>query len=194
MSRATSDRVLIGGVGYRNLRDHSAGVAAVDRLTSDAWPADVRVEDLSYNPVAVVQRLEDDLPQRPFDRVVLVSSVPRGGDRAGGVITAYRWDGELPPPEEIHRSICDAVTGIVSLDNLVIVGGHFRVWPQILVVVEVEPALHEFGESFSAPVAASFDTLCETVRRVALDPRECDRLPLAPLGGAAAPSHSSSRG
>ena len=64
--------VLIGGVGYRNLRDHSAGVKVTDALAAWAWPAGVIIEDLSYNPIAVVQRLEDD--RGVFERIVLVDS------------------------------------------------------------------------------------------------------------------------
>ena len=40
-------RVIVGGVGYRNLRDHSVGVAITDRLETVGWADDVVVEDLN---------------------------------------------------------------------------------------------------------------------------------------------------
>ena len=60
-------RVIVAGVGYRNLRDHSVGVTVADRLLARAWASDVVVEDLSYNPIAVMQRLEDEPTDRRFD-------------------------------------------------------------------------------------------------------------------------------
>ncbi|HZW90884.1 MAG TPA: hypothetical protein VFF12_17525, partial [Myxococcaceae bacterium] len=71
-------RVIVGGVGYRNLRDHSIGVAVADRLEGRAWTGEVVVEDLSYNPIAVLQRLEDEPPERRFTRAVMVGAVERG--------------------------------------------------------------------------------------------------------------------
>ena len=65
-------RVIVAGVGYRNLRDHSVGIAVADRLLDRAWGGDVVVEDLSYNPIAVMQRLEDEPPERRFTRAVMV--------------------------------------------------------------------------------------------------------------------------
>ncbi len=88
-------RVVVAGVGYRNLRDHSVGVAVVDRLEARAWTDDVVVEDLSYNPIAVGQWLEDEPPDRRFERAVVVAAAERDG-RAPGTVTAYRWDGVLP--------------------------------------------------------------------------------------------------
>ena len=117
-------RVLVAGVGYRNLRDHSIGVAVADRLTGHVWAGDVVVEDLSYNPIAVVQRLEDETPERRFTRAVLVGAVERGS-RPAGTVTAYRWDGVLPADEEIHRAVTEAVTGVIALDNTLVVTRHF---------------------------------------------------------------------
>src|SRR5262245_62855692 len=97
----SSGRVLVAGVGYRNLRDHSLGVAVADRLASYQWPTPVSVEDLSFNPIAVVQRLEDDAPEDRFTRAIFISATSRAG-RLPGAVTVYRWDGILPSDEEIH--------------------------------------------------------------------------------------------
>ena len=175
-------RVIVAGVGYRNLRDHSVGIAVADRLLDRAWGGDVVVEDLSYNPIAVMQRLEDEPPERRFTRAVMVGSVERG-NRPPGTVAAYRWDGVLPSDEEIQRAVSEAVTGVIALDNTLVVTRHFGGLPEEVVVIEVEPGVQEFGESFSEPVARVMDQVCELVARLATDSEASARLPRAALGG-----------
>lgn len=180
-------RVIVGGIGYRNLRDHSVGVAVTDHLEWRDWPEHVVVEDLSYGPIAVVQRFEDEPAERRFGRAVFVAAVARGDGRPLGTVTAYRWDGVLPSDELIQGSVCEAVTGVIALDNTLIVGRHFRALPDEIVVVEVEPAEHEAGETFGPVVQGCFEPLCELVTQLALDPAAASRLPVAPLGGRVRP-------
>lgn len=176
-----SDRVIVAGIGYRNLKDHSAGVAVADRLAGRAFAADVVVEDLSYNPIAVVQRLDDEPPGRRFTRAVVVAAVERG--RAPGTVTAYRWDGVLPGEDEIQRAVGEAVTGIIALDNTLVVARHFGALPDDVAVVEVEPALHEFGDAPGEAVAAVLDDVCALVAALAEDGPGAAHLARAPLGG-----------
>lgn len=177
-------RVLVGGVGYRNLRDHSVGVVVADRFADREWPDGVVVEDVSYNPIALVQRLDSDPLEMRFDRAVIVAGVSRVG-RFPGVVTAYRWDGVLPAPDEIHRAVCDAVTGVIFIDNTLVVARHFGALPDEVAIVEVEPFLHEFGDAFSDPVAGVFDRVCALVASLATDEDAALALPEAPLGGPA---------
>jgi hydrogenase maturation protease len=177
-------RVLIAGVGYRNLRDHSVGVEVADRLEGDRWPDGVVVEDLSYNPIAVVQRLEDEPPDRRFGRAVVVAAAERPG-RAPGSVTAYRWDGVLPGDGEIHRAVTEAVTGVIALDNTLVVTRHFGALPDDVVVVEIQPAVHEFGDTFSEVVDGGLEAVCALVRTLATSAEAVERLPRAPLGGPA---------
>jgi len=174
----------VAGVGYRNLRDHSIGVEVADRLEKFSWPGDVVVEDLSYNPIAVVQRLEDEPPEQRFRRAVVVGAVERG--RAPGTVTAYRWDGVLPVDDEIQRAVTEAVTGVIALDNTLVVTRHFGALPDEVVVVEVEPAVQEFGDTFSEIVGRQLDGVCELVRLLATRADDVEQLPRAPLGGPAA--------
>lgn len=183
MTTAASVRVIVAGLGYRNLRDHSVGVAVTDRLEQEAWPPGVLVEDLSYNPIAVVQRLDDEPADQRFERAIVVAAVERNG-RAPGTIVAYRWDGVLPVEEEIHRAVTEAVTGVIAVDNTLVVARHFGALPEEVVVVEVEPAVHEFGDSFSDVVTRRFETVCDLVRTYATSSEAVERLPRAPLGGA----------
>ncbi len=171
-------RTLVGGLGYRNLRDHSLGVAVTDRLAEREWPDGVLVEDVSYNPIAVVQRLQD----QPVDRALVVAAIQRPG-RAPGTIEAYRWDGALPDAERIQTAVAEAVTGVILLDNTLLVGRHFGGLPEEVLVVEVEPAVEEFGDEFSPVVAAAFDRVCELVSLLATDIEAARRLPEASLGG-----------
>lgn len=172
--------VLVGGLGYRNLRDHSAGIAVADTLMERRWPAGVSVEDVSYNPVALVEHLKEE----QYDRAVIVAAVQRPG-RAPGQVIAYRWDGALPSSERIQAAVVDAVTGVIYLDNTLIVTRHFGGLPEETAVVEIEPEAHEFGESFSAAVASAFPTVCDLVATLAVDAQSLFALPRAPLGGMA---------
>jgi hydrogenase maturation protease len=150
-------RVLVGGVGYRNLRDGSVGPFVVDALAERASNG-VEVEDLSYHPVGLSQNLQE---RAPYDRLVLVAAVSRG--RAPGAVEAYRWDGTLPPPEEIQERVSEAVTGVISLDNLLVVCGAFGGLPADVRVVEVEPADEGWGEGFSAEVERRLPEVMEAV-------------------------------
>ena len=177
-------RVIVAGVGYRNLRDHSIGAAVADRLETAPWPLDVVVEDLSYNPIAVVQRLEDEPPEQRFRRAVVIGAVERQG-RPPGTVAVYRWDGVLPGDEEIQRAVTEAVTGVIALDNTLVVTRHFGALPDEVVVVEVEPVVQEFGDTFSEVVGRQLDGVCELVRLLATRDDAVEQLPLAPLGGPA---------
>lgn len=176
-----SGRVIVGGIGYRNLRDHSAGVYLADRLMDQQWPESVVVEDLSYCPVAVAWRLLEEPDSARFARAIFVAAVERG--RTPGAVVAYRWDGALPEPEEVQRCVSDAVTGVIHLDSSLVVTRQLEALPDDVAVVEIEPLLHEFGEAFSAPVAAGFQAACHLVTELALDPHSAAALPRAPLGG-----------
>ncbi len=175
-------RVIVAGVGYRNLRDHSVGVVVADRLLGRAWDDDVVVEDLSYNPIAVGQRLDDEPPERRFARAVMVGAVERE-NRPPGTVAVYRWDSVLPDDDEIQRSVTEAVTGVIALDNTLVVTRHFGGMPDEVVVIEVEPGVQEFGEDFSEPVAGVIDHVCELAVTMATDASAVAQLPRAGLGG-----------
>ena len=162
-------RVLIGGVGYRNLRDHSFGVVLVESFDGIVWPAGVSIEDISYNPIAVVQRLQDDPPDQRFDVAVIAGAVQRPGRRPG-TLSVYRWDNVMPSPEGIHEAVTEAVTGIISLDNTLVVARHFDALPTTVVVLELEPDAHEFGSELTPAVAEALTRARELVTQLAFEP------------------------
>lgn len=150
-------RVLVGGVGYRFLRDGAVGPYMADHLAVAASNG-IEVEDLGYGPVGFTQNLEE----RPaYDRIVLVGAVARG--REPGTVTAYRWDHALPSVKEIQDRVSEAVTGTISLDNLLIVTETFGAFPDDVRVVEVEPADEGWGEGFSPVIEAKLAEIEEAV-------------------------------
>lgn len=148
-------RVLIGGVGYRNLRDGSLGPYVADTLAARDG---IEVEDLSYSPVALSHNLCD---REPYDRLVLVAAVRRG--RPPGSVSRYRWEGAPLPPEQIQERVAEAVTGVISLDNLLVVCGAFGGLPGDVRVVEVEPDDEGWGEGFSSVVERALPEVLEAV-------------------------------
>jgi len=150
-------RVLVGGVGYRFLRDGALGLYITDTLAVRAGNG-VEVEDLGYHPIGFTQNLQD----RPtYDRIVFVAAVARG--RVPGTVEAYRWDHVLPPAKDIQDRVSEAVTGVISLDNLLIVSEALGAFPEDVRVVEAEPADEGWGEGFSPEIETKLPTIEEAV-------------------------------
>ena len=150
-------RVLVGGLGYRFLRDESVGPYMADRLAAAARNG-IEVEDISYHPVGLVHNLQ---ARDPYDRVVVVAAARPG--REPGSVHPNRWDGVLPDRDAIQERVAEAVTGVISLDNTLIVTGALGGWPQDVRVVEIEPGPEGWGEGFSEPVQAALDEVEEAV-------------------------------
>ncbi len=154
-------RVLVGGVGYRYLRDGSVGPLLTEQLAVELAARDangVEVEDLSYGPVALWMNLQE----RPnYDRLILFAAVERG--REPGTIETYRWDGKLPERDAIQERVAEAVTGVISLDNVLIVCGALGGLPEDVRVIEIEPEDLNWGEGFSHTVQDRLPELRERV-------------------------------
>lgn len=161
-------RVLVGTIGYHNLRDYSIGPKLLPQLRAINWPPGVDVDELNWGPIAIVQHFES-LPE-PYDRVVILTAKPYG--QPAGTITLCRWQGGLPSAEEIQERISEAVTGVISLDNLLVIGEHFDIWPDEVIVVNVEPGPEEAGDTFTRAVEAVVPTVLSTVRRAVLEDLE----------------------
>ncbi len=155
----TSPRTLIGGIGYRFTRDLAFGPLVIDRLCTESWPEGVEVEDLSYAPIAIVQRWTEARPHR----LILVGAVARDG-RAPGTITQYSPTGVLPDQREIQFRVGEALAGVISLDNLLIVARAFGALPHDVEVIEVEPADQGWGDGLSAPVRQAMTAVVEILR------------------------------
>jgi hydrogenase maturation protease len=157
-SEESTPRILIAGVGYRNLRDMSLGPVLMDRLGHEVWPHGVEVEDLSYGPIEVMHSLD---ARGPYDRIIFVAGVCR--DRQPGGIYCYRWEHRLPDVEEVQARVAEAVTGVISLDNLLIIATYFGKLPRDVVVIEVEAADEGWGEGFSLCMEAAIPQVIEQI-------------------------------
>ena len=165
MPVASSDEVLIGTVGYHNLRNHSVGPLLIEDLRQMEWPYTVTVEEMNWGPIAIVQQFQ--AMATPYDRVVILTAIERAG-REVGAISIYRWMGGLPSPEQIQACVGDAVTGVISAENLLVIGEHFKIWPQEVYLVDVEPGPEQAGPALTPVVEAVVPEILRVVRRIGL--------------------------
>ncbi len=157
--RAPLPRTLIAGVGYRNLRDLSAGNAVVDALLELEWPPEVEVEDLSYGPMDAIFRLRE----ARFARLFVVGATARPA-RFPGEVYRRRWRYEPEPAELVQGRVAEAVTGVISLDNLLVICAHFEALPPEVIVIEIEPEDDGWGEGFSPRVERAIGRIAADLR------------------------------
>jgi hydrogenase maturation protease len=163
---APQARVLIGGIGYRWMRDASFGVVASDALACLEWPKEVKIEDLGYGALWVAQDL--DYADPPYDRLILIAAVNRG--RAAGVLYRSEWDRTLPPEDEILERIREAGAGVVDLDHLLVIAQQQDVLPQEVILYEVEPEDRSPGVELGPSTAPLLPALIAQIRRDAVAP------------------------
>lgn len=155
--------VLVSGIGYSNMSDMSFGRVLLGELEQMQWSENVHVEDLNFGPIMIYQWLEES-PVK-FDKAILVSAAKRG--REPGTLEVYQWIDPQPSVNEVQASIGEAVTGVISLENLLIVCQHFGVFPKDVTIVEIEPQKEDWGLEFSPVVAAKVGEAIEIVKREA---------------------------
>lgn len=147
-------RTLLAGVGYSNLRDCSVGPVLTGRLAERPWPAGVEVEDYSFGAIDAVHKLR----AAGYDRAVFFGAMDRGD--APGTIRRYRFEGGHEPAL-VQERVAEAAQAIISLENTLIVAGHFGALPGETLVFEVEPEDLGWGEGFSPAVAVAVKQLEE---------------------------------
>jgi len=148
----------VAGIGYTNLRDLSLGPALVTRLQSDQWPAGVVIADVRYSPIGVLFQRQAG-PR--FSLGIFVGAVPRG--RTPGSVMVMPWNPPMVTPDELQSRVSEAVTGVIDLENLLLILDHFGALPDVVIVVEIEPFDQSWGDGFSALGEAALD---EAERRV----------------------------
>lgn len=184
-------QVLVGIVGYYEfVRAYPLGPELMGRLRAQEWAGDVDLREMNWGPIAIVQDLQA-AACRP-DRVVLVGAADRGLE--SGKVSLRRWSVGRLDPMAVQRRIFEAVTGVVSLDNLLVIGAQFGVWPAQLLTVELQMGAGGLGDlvlseiedkrlsggpavigerELSPENLAVVDDLVTAIRRAVLD----DRLP-----------------
>ncbi len=137
-------RVAIGLVGYYQfIRGYPLGPELRERLDGLAAPGcEVTIHEMNWGPIPIVQDFQAS-PVR-YDRVVLIGAVDRG--REAGAVTPRLWLGGALEVMAVQNRVFEAVTGIISLDNLLVIGAHFGIWPKELVVIEVQLSDNSIGE------------------------------------------------
>ncbi len=98
------------------------------------------------------------LREAGFDRLIVVGAVARPG-RIPGEVYRRRWRYEPEPPELVQARVAEAVTGVISLDNLLVICAHFGALPPEVTVVEVEPEDGGWGEGFSPRVERAIERI-----------------------------------
>ena len=156
-------KVFIGTVGYHNLSNHSIGSALMPQLQKMKWAPGIDVDELNWGPIAIVQKFQSFT--KAYDRVILLSAIERPGRKIGD-ITIFKWEGKLPDDEMIQRCIGDAVTGVISVENLLIIGEYFKIWPTETFFVDVEPGPEQAGENFTEEVQQAIPDLILTLQHL----------------------------
>ncbi len=140
----TAGTILIGVVGYSPVVEAfplgprlMAGLEA--RL---AGSRQVAVENMTWSPLHIVQRFQDEGAVRPH-RLVLVGAA--SVSERPGRVRAFRWMGGALSARAMQERVYEAVTGIVDIENTLMIGTHFEVWPSETYTVEVDCPADTFG-------------------------------------------------
>ena len=156
-------KILVGTIGYHNLGNHSLGPAILPMLQLVKWPDGVEVEEMNWGPIAIVQKFQTLQPG--YDRVILLAAIERPGRKIGDIDT-YRWMGRLPDEEMIQACIGDAVTGVISVENLLIIGEYFKIWPAQTFIIDVEPGPETAGVEFTDEVKNAIPGIINTIHKL----------------------------
>lgn len=157
-------RVLVGGVGYRWLRDASFGLVAIDQLATMTWPDTIRIEDLGYGAIYAAQDIGAAAP--PYDRLILIAGQERG--REPGRLYRYDWLPYDRDPAEVQARMREAGAGVIDLDHLLVIGHYFRHLPSLVSLFEVEPLETHGGEGLSLAATALLPAVIEMVCQEAM--------------------------
>ncbi|MEJ7624400.1 MAG: hypothetical protein WKF34_10455 [Pyrinomonadaceae bacterium] len=157
--------VLIAGVGHPNLKDLSFGQILLPHLEKHEWPGYVDLENLSFGAIAVLQWFQD-FPGK-YRKVVFVSAVERDG-RVPGTLDVYKWQFPELSVEVVQECVSESVTGIISLDNLLMILQQFDALPREVEIVEIEPVDSSIGFECSPEITARFGEFTEIVRKKAI--------------------------
>lgn len=114
----------------------------------------VSVENMTWGPIHIVQRFQDEGAVRP-DRLILVGAASVCSKP--GRVRAFRWRGGTLPDAMMQERIYEAVTGIVDIENTLMIGSHFGVWPPETYTVEIDLAADAFGAMVMAETEGRSD-------------------------------------
>ncbi len=135
---------LIGIVGYTPVLDcYPLGPRLMSKLErSFDDRSDIAIENMTWGPIHIVQRFQDP-DVSPPKRLILIGNAATS--RKPGNVDAYRWAGGSLPNLVVQERVYEAVTGIVDIENTLVIGDHFGIWPKDCFSVEVDMQTDAFG-------------------------------------------------
>ena len=135
--------VMVGIVGYSAVvESYPLGPKLLEELENIFGDnPNLILENFTWSPVHIVQRLQGGEMTRP-DRIVLVGLA--AGSSKPGTVAVHRWVGGTQPEAKVQERIYEAVTGIVDLENTLMIGSYFNVWPDECLTVEADLAPDTF--------------------------------------------------
>lgn len=74
------------------------------------------------------------------------------------------WNPPMVTPDELQSRVSETVTGVIDLENLLLILDHFGALPDEIIVVEIEPFDQSWGDGFSALGEAALDEAGQRVR------------------------------
>lgn len=160
----SNKKTLVGTVGYHILGNHSMPPMLFPHLQKLSLPEHVKVDELNWGPVAVVQMFEAEQP--PFERVIIVCAIERE-HRDIGEINVFRWMGGLPDEGQIQACVGDAATGVISVENLLVIGEYFKVWKDEVYLIDVEPGPEVAGEQLTPGMQSQIPNILSLARQLA---------------------------
>jgi len=158
-------KTLIGTVGYHVLGNHSMPPMLFSHLQKLNLPKHVKVDELNWGPVAVGQMFQAEDP--PFERVIILCAIEREG-REIGELDIFKWGGTLPDEEQIQACVGDAATGVISVENLLVIGEYFKVWKDEVYLVDVEPGPEVAGEDITPEMEEKIPEIISVIRSLAI--------------------------
>ncbi len=161
----SSKKTLIGTVGYHILGNHSMPPMLYPHLKEMKWPDHIKVDELNWGPVAVVQMFEAETP--PFEKVIILCAIERK-DRQIGEIDIFQWLGKLPSEEQIQACVGDAATGVISVENLLVIGEYFKIWKDEVYLIDVEPGPEVAGEQWTIEMEHQIPEIVATIKELAI--------------------------
>lgn len=162
-------RTLIGTVGYHLLQNHSLGPILLPKLEEIDWPELVVVEEMNWGPIAIVQYFES--LEIPFEKVIFLVAIERP-NRIIGDIDIFKWKGKLPPETQIQACVGDAATGVISVENLLVIGEYFKIWPKDVYLIDVEPGEEVAGEHLTEEVRQRIPEIMKTLKTLVFEDTE----------------------
>ena len=160
----SSKKTLIGTVGYHVLGNHSMPPMLFHHLKDMQWPDYVTVDELNWGPVAVVQMFQAESP--PFEKVIILCALERKG-REIGTIDVFQWKGNLPDEEQIQACVGDAATGVISVENLLVIGEYFKIWKDEVYLIDVEPGPEIAGEEWTEEMQGAIPDIISVIKQLA---------------------------